>query len=187
MSLRNTRRRQFLRRTVLVAASYAACAVLVGAGRDPEFMRYDAVARRVDLSITAALDQSNSGYNFNGGFDGSHRITVPLGWQVRMAFSNHDLFPHSVVVVGETKRLPLRVSRPAFVGAASSALQQGLPPGGRDDDIVFVANQAGVYLITCGVPAHTALGTYLRLVVSEDAAVPTYEIIRRTTAAALPD
>ena len=35
---------------------------------------------------------------------------------------------------------------------------------------------AGAYLLACGVPGHTAVGSYLRFVVSIDAQVPTYEM-----------
>ncbi len=38
---------------------------------DPEFMRYDAAERRVELTIIGRYDESNNGYNFNGGFKGS--------------------------------------------------------------------------------------------------------------------
>src|SRR5688572_8240589 len=107
-------RRHLTRRVFIGAASYAACVALSGARSDPEFMRYDAEARRVELSVTAALDQSNTGYNFNGGFHGGHRITVPTGWTVHVTFVNRDVFPHSVIVVRETKLLPLHVSRPAL-------------------------------------------------------------------------
>ena len=170
------KRRQLIRRMVIAAASYVTCSAFVGARSDPEFMRYDAGARRVELSVIAAFDQSHSGYNFNGGFHGSHRITVPTGWTIHVTFVNRDVIPHSVVVTPETKRLPLRVARPAFAGAASRLVQQGLPSGARQDDIVFVVSRAGSYLLTCGVPAHTVLGTYLLLIVSDDATVPTYKI-----------
>lgn len=175
MRLRNAIYRQG-RRAVIAAASYSMCAVLSGARSDPEFMRYDAGARRVELTIIAAFDQTNSGFNFNGGFHGSHRITVPIGWQVRVTFVNRDLMPHSVAVVREGKLLPIRIARPVFAGAASRAPERGLPAGAQQDDIAFVAGQSGAYLVACGVPGHTALGTYLRLTISTDATVPTYEI-----------
>ena len=163
------------RRLFLGAASCALAGSLLGA-RDPEFMRYDADARRMDLTVISAFDQSNSGYNFNGGSHGSHRITVPAGWTVRLTYINRDVIPHSVAVVREQKQVPLYVTRPAFPGAATRSLQQGLPAGGRQDDISFVAGLPGSYLIACGIPGHAVLGSYLRLVVSSSATVPTYEM-----------
>jgi sulfocyanin len=166
----------FTRRAAIGVASCAVVAVLLGVRSDPEFMRYDAGARRVDLTVTAAFDQSNSGYNFNGGSHGGHRITVPNGWTVRLTFINRDVIPHSLAVVRQEKRVPMYVTRPAFAGAVSHALQRGLPTGGRQDDISFVAGEPGTYLIACGVPGHAVLGSYLELIVSSSATVPTYEM-----------
>ena len=167
---------RFTRRDFIGAASCVLSGLLIGARRDPEFMRYDADARRVELTVIAAFDQSNSGYNFNGGAHGSHRITVPGGWTVRLTFINRDVIPHSVAVVREERRVPMYVTRPAFSGAASQALQHGLPSGGRQDDIEFVAGLPGSYLVACGVPGHAVLGGYLHLIVSSSATVPTYEM-----------
>jgi len=162
--------------------AYATCVVLSGSRRDPEFMRYDAAAHRVDLTITAALNQSNSGYNLNGASYGAHRITVPLGWTVTMDFMNRDVFPHSIAVIREPRLLPLRIAKPVFAGAASRAPEIGLPAGSRQKDIAFVASLPGSYLIACGVPGHTASGSYLSLTVSPVDTVPTYDTNPRATA-----
>ena len=71
--------RRFARHAI-VGAAWAGCMLLSGAKRDPEFMQFDATARRVDLLIVAAYTKVNSGFNFNGGWNGSHRITIPVGW-----------------------------------------------------------------------------------------------------------
>ena len=163
-------------RSAMIGAAWAGCVLLSGAKRDPEFLQFDAAARRVDLLVVAAYTKVNSGYNFNGGWNGSHRITIPVGWTVRIAFVNRDVIPHSVGIVREGRRLPTRIGRPAFPGGASRALEQGIPAGARQDDIVFVASSAGAYLLACGVPGHTAVGSYLRVTVSADATVPGYEM-----------
>jgi sulfocyanin SoxE-like protein len=167
--------RRDVHRAIVSVAILMASVVLSGGRRDPEFMRYDAEARRVDLTIIAAFDQSNSGYNFNGGSRGRHRITVPLGWRVVMTFENRDVMPHSAAVIREAKYVPVRIIAPAFRHAATSSIERGLPVGGREDGIEFVAERPGSYLIACGVPGHAVVGTYLRFVVSGDATVPTYE------------
>jgi sulfocyanin len=164
------------RRAFIGVAGLATYALLSGARRDPEFMHYDADARRVDLTLIAAFDKSNSGYNFNGGSHGAHRITVPSGWQVRLTLVNRDVIPHSVAVVREQKLVPMRIARPDIAGAASPALEQGLPAGARQDHIAFVAAPPGEYLIACGVPGHAVLGSYLRLTVSSGAARPAYAV-----------
>jgi hypothetical protein len=171
-------------RYAIACAAWAGCMLLSGAKRDPAFLQFDATERRVDLLVVAAYTKVNSGYNFNGGWNGSHRITIPLGWSVRIAFENRDVIPHSVGIVREGRLLPTRIGRPAFAGAASRALEQGIPAGARQDDIAFVASAPGAYLLACGVPGHTAVGSYLRVTVSPDATLPTYEIGPATALAA---
>jgi sulfocyanin len=139
-------------------------------------MQFDASGRRVDLLVVAAYTKANSGFNFNGGWSGSHRITIPAGWTVRINFVNRDVVPHSIGIVRQGRLLPTRIGRPVFPGAASRALEVGTPAGDRQDDIVFVASLPGAYLLACGVPGHTAVGSYLQFIVSQDAAVPNYEI-----------
>lgn len=169
-----------MRRVALLAAGYAACVVLAGSRRDPQYMRYDAAARRVELTIIAALDKSNSGYNLNGASYGAHHVIVPMGWTVTIDFVNRDVIPHSIAAIRESRLLPLRVARPAFASASSRAPEIGLPGGGRQNDIAFVANVAGPYLLACGVPGHAVSGSYLRFTVSSVDTVPRYEMNSRT-------
>ena len=173
------------RRALRWAGISAACVLLSGSRRDPEFMRYDVVNRSVELTITAALDKSNSGYNCNGGSYGAHRVTVPTGWKVTIAFVNRDVIPHSVAVIREVRLLPLRIARPVFAGAASRAPEVGIPAGARQDDIAFVANRPGAYLIACGVAGHAVSGSYIRLTVSSVDSLPTYETVHRASSAAV--
>ena len=165
-----------VRRTTLAALWGTLILMVCGvAPPDSEFMRYDANAREVLLTVTAGYNASNSGFNFNGGFRGSHWITVPMGWRVRMTFANADAMPHSLGVVREQKRVPASTLKPAFAGAVSRAWESGIPAGARQDDITFVAAVPGAYWLACGVPGHAVVGSYLRFTVSADATVPTYE------------
>lgn len=175
-----------VRRTLTSVVTFAACTLLWGARREPAFLHYDAEARRADLTITAGYDQSNSGFNLNGASYGAHRITVPVGWKVTITFINRDKIPHSVGVVREEARLPTRIVRPVFAGAASRAIERGLPAGARQDDIAFVAERPGAYLLACGVPGHAAVGSYLRFAVSAEATIPTYETAQTRAATVLP-
>ena len=165
-----------LRRATLAALSGALILLVCGVARpDPEFMRYDAATREVQLTVTAGYDKSHSGFNLNGGFHGSHRITIPAGWRVRLTFINADVIPHSIGVVREQKRVPASTLKPAFPGAASRAYASGIPAGGRQDDIAFVAAVPGGYWLACGVPGHAVMGSFLRLTISTEATVPLYE------------
>ena len=145
-----------------------------GAQTAPEFMTYDPAERLVQLTVVARYDDTHSGYNLNGGYYGSHRITVPLGWRVRVAFINHDVVPHSLGIVREGKLAPVRIEKPALSGAATRAIVSGIPAHARDA-FAFQATRPGAYLLACGVPGHAAIGGYLRFTISEGATVPTYE------------
>jgi hypothetical protein len=142
-----------------------------------DFMSYDEARRTVQLSVAAHYDDSNTGYNLNGGFRGSHRITVPVGWRVRVTFVNRDVVQHSLGVVRQGKLVPIRLEKPAFAGAATRAVMAGIPANERDE-FEFAASQTGPYLLACGVPGHAAIGSYLRFVISADAARPAYETER---------
>lgn len=170
-------------RLTLLALAGAVLAVAAEANpgarvEDPEFMTFDSTTRAVQLTVIARYDGSNGGFNFNGGFGGGHRITVPVGWSVRMGFINRDVIEHSVAVVKDEGFPPIRIGRPAVPGAASRSLAAGIAPGGRDDDIAFAAQRVGAYLLACGVPGHAAVGHYLQFVVSSDARLPTYSTTR---------
>ena len=178
------RHRSLRRRTLAVVM----CGSVMGLGgraeRTDEFMTYDPAERSVRLTVVARYDESNTGYNFNGGSHGSHRLTVPIGWRVHVTFLNRDVIPHSLGVVRRTKVVPLRVGKPVLAGAASRAFQTGIAAGGRDE-FEFVAGQSGPYLLACGVTAHASIGGYLQLIISPDAPRPVYEteqpIARRPT------
>jgi sulfocyanin len=164
-----------VRHATLIAATITGCLAVSGLQGDPEFMRYDPEARRVELTIVAAYDQANSGYNFNGGFNGSHHVTVPVGWRIAITLVNRDVIPHSFAVIRAVRQLPLRIDRPALPGAASRNYQVGVRAGGREDAVEFAATIEGDYLIACGMTSHAALGSYLVLTISSDANAPTYE------------
>jgi len=128
-----------IRRGMLIAASFTGYMTLSAMRTDPEFMRYDAAGRRVVLTIIGRYDESNNGYNFNGGFNGSHRVTVPLGWRVAVTVVNRDVIPHSFALIRPVRWLPLRIDRPALPGAASREHQVGVRTGAREEGIEFVA------------------------------------------------
>ena len=162
---------------LLVLVAGGAAGLERNAPRVDDFMTYDAAQRTVQLTVVARYDGSNIGYNLNGGFQGSHVITVPLGWRVHTTFINRDVVPHSLGLVRQTKLLPTRIGKPAIAGAASRRLQSGIAGNDRDE-FEFVAAQSGPYFLACGVAGHAAIGSYLRFVISADAASPVYETDR---------
>ena len=155
--------------------SRSAEATAAGQVRVNEFLSYDAGARTAILQVVGGYNGLNGALNFNGGAKGSQTVTVPLGWKVQASFVNRDGdLPHSAIVVREVNPIPLESPPPAFPRAFTVKLEEGLQEGGADD-LSFVANKEGRFLIFCGVPGHGQGGMWIYLVVSPSASAPTYQ------------
>jgi sulfocyanin len=143
-----------------------------GTTRINRYLAYDSSARSVALTLVAAANSAQGGFNFNGGSVGNQTITVPLGWSIDIDFQNHDVVPHSAVVIAAQSPLPAVPEKPAFPRAYTSHLIDGLPAQKGHDTMRFTASPAGDYLIACGVPGHALSGMFIRFVVSANAAAP---------------
>src|SRR5437667_12669770 len=133
---------------------------------DCNWLTVDTTAKTATFQLVAGLTGLNGGLNFNGFRDGGLTLTVPLGWNVVLHFRNHDgMLPHSAEVVLDTHPLPTGPVAPAFARAMTVRLEQGLISE-QTDDIRFIADRGGSYLIFCGVPGHGAAGMWIRLEVS---------------------
>jgi hypothetical protein len=139
---------------------------------DLSWLQVDAASRTATFELIAGLTGLNGALNFNGFRDGGLTLEVPLGWTVVMNFRNHDgMLPHSAEVIHDAHPLPTQPVTPAFARAFTLRLNEGIPSEGRDD-LRFIANKGGSYLIFCGVPGHGAAGMWLRLTVSESFRMP---------------
>jgi len=139
---------------------------------DPAWLSYDAATKTVNFHVIAGLTGLNGALNFNGFRDGGLTLTVPKGWTVAVRVTNHDgMLPHSAEVIPETKPVPTEPVPPAFDGAFTVPLAQGLSPLG-EDSMRFIADRVGSFLIFCGVPGHGAAGMWVRLKVSGTATAP---------------
>lgn len=140
---------------------------------DSTWLVTDVPTKTVQFQLIAGYSGLNGAQNFNGFGDGALTLTVPLGWHVVLHFSNRDgMLPHSseVIADGPVPAAPSTTS-PAFSQAVTLKLQDGLTSTERDD-MKFVADKAGAYLIVCGVPGHAAAGMWIRLTVEAGAARP---------------
>ena len=143
---------------------------------DTTWLSFDAAAKTVRFQLIAGLTGLNGALNFNGFRDGGLTLVVPVGWETRVEFRNHDgMLPHSAEVIAPQSPLPTQPVGAAIPRAFTVRLATGLPPEGRDV-MRFVAQPAGEYLIFCGVPGHGAAGMWIRLRVSASAQVPTMEL-----------
>ncbi|PYP06661.1 MAG: hypothetical protein DMD57_00990 [Gemmatimonadetes bacterium] len=133
---------------------------------DPSWLQVDTVTKTATFQLVAGLTGLNGALNFNGFRDGELTLTVPLGWAVVMHFRNHDgMLPHSAEIIPDTHPLPTGPVAPAFPRAFTLRLDQGLISE-QTDDIRFIADKGGSYLIFCGVPGHGAAGMWVRFEVS---------------------
>jgi sulfocyanin SoxE-like protein len=139
---------------------------------DPHWLSVDTLSRTATFELIAGLTGLNGALNFDGFRDGGLTLTVPLGWRVVINFWNHDgMLPHSAEVFEEVHPLPTQPVTPAFQGAVTIRLAEGLRADERDD-LRFIADKGGSYLIFCGVPGHGAAGMWIRLAVSGSVSQP---------------
>jgi hypothetical protein len=139
---------------------------------DPAWLSADGASRTATFDLIAGLTGLNGALNFNGFRDGGLTLSVPLGWTVLVHFRNHDgMLPHSAEVIDTVHPLPFQPVTPAFPKAFTLRLAEGIPSEGRDD-LRFIADKGGSYLIFCGVRGHGAAGMWIRLVVSSSVPQP---------------
>ncbi len=126
-----------------------------GAAPSPaRFLQTDAAARLARVTLVAAYDGTNSGFNFDGYARGQLAWTVPLGWRVRVTCVNRGPLRHSCVVVQG-----LAATTPAFAGATTPQPAVGLLAG-RTATFTFRATRTGVFRFACLVPGHEAARMY---------------------------
>jgi hypothetical protein len=131
----------------VLAVAFAAAAV--AAKPDPRrFLRVDASAHVVSLTLVAAYDGDNNGFNFDGYGRGELLVTVPLRWRVRVTCTNRGALRHSCAVVSG----PMTAT-PAFRGATTRDPVRGLAQG-ETQTFSFVAARAGSFRLACLVPGH---------------------------------
>jgi len=132
-------------RTVAPVASPAASrSALPAPGR---FLAADRRARSVTITLIAAYDGVNGGFNF----DGYSRVLlwrVPLGWTVHVVCKNRGPLRHSCAVVSGAGTTKL-----AFRGASTPQPLLGLEEG-HSAEFTFRASRTGHYRFVCLVPGH---------------------------------
>ena len=127
--------------------------------------------KTVSLTLIAAYNNTQSGFNFNGGANGKLTITVPQGDKVSITFTNKASLPHSAEIIAYAKTPAALTSvSPAFKGASSPNPTAG-SPAGQTSTFSFTATKAGKYILVCAVPGHIAAGMWDNFVVSKAAKV----------------
>ena len=137
------------------------------------FLVFDTAKKAATFQLAAGNEIVNQ-VSFNGARRGGRILTVPVGWRLGIEFTNRDAeLPHSATIVAGFEPIPEQLPPPAFPHAQTIKVEEGLLEG-DSDEIIFVADRAGRYLIACGVLGHAQRGQWIVLEVSATAAVPTY-------------
>jgi FtsP/CotA-like multicopper oxidase with cupredoxin domain len=118
--------------------------VLASHPNPAQFLHVDAKAHTALVTLVAAYNGENNGFNFDGYGRGELMVSVPKGWRVRITCTNHGGLTHSCAVVNG----PMTVT-PAFRGAATPIL-----PPGQTTKIAFTASRVGSFRLACLVPGH---------------------------------
>jgi hypothetical protein len=121
------------------------------AGKAPpppsRFLAVDAHRHRVTITLIAAYNSTNNGFNFDG-YSRFLMFTVPRGWTVQVACTNRGPLRHSCAVVKSADS-----TKPAFPGAATPQPAIGLETG-HTARFTFRAGRTGVFRFACLVPGH---------------------------------
>ena len=133
-----------------------------------QWVSYDEASKTVTWRLIAGAPAVNLGLNFDGYDKGAMTVTVPVGWNVTVDFSNQGSINHSAAVVTATGTTPV------FPGAETPTPLDGTPPG-QTVSFTFVANQSGSYRVSCLVPGHEAKGMWVGLVIASGG-LPTVQL-----------
>lgn len=131
------------------------------------WVQWDAAHKTAHLIVTAAYDQTGSGFNFDGYNLGHLTITVPLGAKVVISFTNKAALAHSAVITLFADRTLAGNFPLAFKGSASPNPTTGTASLSKPQVFSFMANKAGMYALVCGVPGHAIGGMWDRFVVAK--------------------
>jgi Sulfocyanin (SoxE) domain len=129
----------------------AVTAPLAAAAAKPpaaQFLHVDARRRTATITLIAAYDGANGGFNFDGYGRGELIVTVPRRWRVVVRCSNRSIVRHSCAVVSGP--MPARLEFPA---ASTPQPRLGLAQG-QKASFSFRASRVGVFRLACLVPGH---------------------------------
>jgi sulfocyanin len=152
------------------APAETAPAAAAGAMTMPSWYRMN--GDQVELDIVAGSTDRGNYWNFNGSQFGEMTITVPVGANVTINFSNNDPnMAHSIGISEGFETAPAMVDAVAvFDGAISpnpTSMTEGTMPG-QSATISFVASEAGEYSMVCYIAGHAVSGMWVHFVVSAD-------------------
>jgi hypothetical protein len=132
--------------------------------------------QHVVIKLVASATYGNSGFNFDGYYNGQANFILPANWTVDWEFSNKAALPHSAGIVVSTKT-PLQL-QPFGFGVAATPNPLGGTGQGINRLVSFVADHAGSFTLACLVPGHVEAGMWDRFTISNTAKLPSIQTSR---------
>jgi plastocyanin len=120
------------------------------------WLTVDAKHHAVTLWLIASYTGANGGLNFNGSYNGTMVISVPVGHRVHVIFTSKGAYPHNAVVTATDPRKTTGTFSLAFRGSGPSDTASGV----EALRFTFVASKVGTYYLVCGVPGHASAGMW---------------------------
>ncbi|HTW29342.1 MAG TPA: sulfocyanin-like copper-binding protein [Acetobacteraceae bacterium] len=162
----------------LIALGTLACVAPAGIAQAalPSWIHADPAHRIATIDMVAGWNPNNSALNFNGYYAGDLTIVIPVGWTVKVSFTNHDgMLPHSLLVTKAYAKAKIPpqagVNQVAISKAYTDDPDSGLAPG-QKDSFDFKATDPGTYWWFCGVPGHGLEGMHVKLRIDPAATGP---------------
>ncbi|HEY8284846.1 MAG TPA: PQQ-binding-like beta-propeller repeat protein [Chloroflexota bacterium] len=146
---------------------------LKGYTRLNPWMYVDTTHQHVVIVLVAGETGADSGFNFDGYYDGKANFIVPANWTVDLEFSNKAALPHSAGIVKSTKTPPQL--QPFGFGVAVTPNALGGTGHGVTQLVSFVADHAGSYFVACLVPGHIQSGMWDHFTISNTAKLPSIQ------------
>jgi hypothetical protein len=140
---------------------------LAGYTHVSKFVWVNAANHAVILQIIAGDTGANSGFNFDGYYNGQGTFTVPVHWSVTIEFKNLAALPHSMAIA-DSHTAPPKLETFGFAPVTSANVMGGTIS--KSFQLIgFTADHAGNFYLDCLVPGHLQSGMWDHFVVSPSA------------------
>jgi hypothetical protein len=137
------------------------------------YIYVNAATKTAVLEMVSGATPANSGFSYDGYYNGQANFTIPVGWSVILDFSNRSGTPHSLLLTKSLKGQLVPAALPGQIAPAATPNPiRGLSGAGLTQQLTFLTRVPGKYYVTCGVPGHVQAGMFDYLTVSTTAKTP---------------
>jgi Sulfocyanin (SoxE) domain len=143
---------------------------------------YVSSARKtIVIEMIAGATSAQSGFNYDGYYNGQADFVVPVGWNVTLDFQNKSSTPHSILLTNSLKTPLIPTPPPGGLAVITPAATKGLRGVGLHQVAGFTTRVPGKFYIACAVPGHVEAGMFDYLTVSATAKQPAIVVGKGTS------